>query len=151
MEKFKYKYSAAIIAVLVFIAALSAGGIVWNVLSIIRLTQNGMPATTYYVTAVINLSLVALSLWIAFGGRYAITKENVILKIGPAKFTVKVSEIIKLVYFEKAKKLFMITVKSSATAVIIAPDKNDAFFAALKKVNPDVIYEQISTPDDETN
>lgn len=149
MEKFKYKYSAAIIAVLVFISTLSAGGLVWNILSIIRLSKDGISAVTYYITAVINVSLVALSLWIAFGGRYAITKTDVTLKIGPVKFTVKTSEIVKLVYFEKAKKLFMLTVKGTATAVIIAKEKHDAFFSALKNVNPAVIYETVSIDSEE--
>lgn len=148
MEKFKYKYSAAIIAVLVFISALSTGGLIWNIFSIIRLTKIGMPAATYYITAVINISLVALSLWITFGGRYTVTKTDVTLKIGPAKFTIKTSEIIKLVYFERAKKLFMLTIKGTATAVIIAQDKHDAFFSALKNANPAVIYETVS-PDSE--
>lgn len=144
MKKFNYKYPVAAIIILTAVSLSSIGGIIWNIITAAGAIKNQTSPVTAVITAAINLSLAILCLWVVFGGKYIIDEKSVTLKTGPFKVCFLAEEIIKLLYFEKSKKLYLISAKKKAAAIVINPDKYDEFIAAVKRANPAVLYEIIS-------
>ena len=140
-KKFRFRYSVWVIILLSLVCAFSAGGIVWNVLSIIKAFGNDSPAATYFVAAALNLSLVALAVWNLAAGYHSVSGKGVFLRTGPFKYHTDINDVYKLVLYEKANKLFLFTLSGKATAVVVAPQKYDEFVAAIREYNRAVIYE----------
>ncbi len=147
MKKFKFAYSAIVAILLFLIAAASVGAIVWNVFSIIDAYKNTVSPLSFYITAIVNLSLIVLCLWVFFGGFYVIDKNGVTLKIGPIKTFTAHNDIISLLYFEKNDKLFIYSAKRGISAIVIKRDKYDEFVSAIKTFNPSVKYETVLKED----
>ncbi len=147
MKKFKFAYSPIVAILLCLIAVASIGAIVWDIFSIVNAYKNVLSPVSFFIAAIVNLSLIVLCSWMFFGGFYIVDKNGITLKIGPIKTFTAREDVISILYLEKNDKLFIYSVKRGIFTVVIKRDKYDEFVSAIKTFNSSVKYEVVLKED----
>ena len=142
MKKFPYKFTTTIKVVFTLFFILAIGVIALNVVKFIK---DEFRDTYSYVTLISCVSIAIFSIVIAisliFASYFMIDDENLTLRWGILKNTIKISTITKLVKAETTNKLYVYYGDEEFMVVFIDPDIFDDFCAFMLTKNKNIIIE----------
>lgn len=142
MKKFSFRYAGAVLVLLIIVVLLSAGGLVFNVFSLITFIKADTgKAFSYSVMVAINLVLTVFSVALLLNGKYVFKKGCLRCVFGFITVRIDVSQITEIVHFKKSDKLVIYYGDNKYGVIVISPDKYDEFIEELRKINPSVKYE----------
>ena len=125
MKKFVFKYSPIIWIMLAVITAIFAAAVVFNILDAV---------------AVISLTILVFIVSALFYGRYVVRGNYLYFHFGLIFTKTDINEIFQLTLFAMQNKLVMYLKNEKYSVVVIDKKNYDAFYEALKAVNPDILF-----------
>ena len=143
MNKFKFKYSALVYALLLLTLSLSIAGIVWNIYNVISFAKLNLTlkAVSSSIIAVLALILSIVVLSVAFYGKYVIKDGFLYTYFGFFKNKTPVTEITEITHFKKSNKLVVYFCTNEYSVIVISPEKYDDFILALRDANKAIVYD----------
>ena len=141
MKKFVFKYSTIIWIMLAIITAIFAAAVVFNVLDAVAFAgEIGARFVFAIIVATLSLAVLILIASALFYGRYVIKDKFLYFHFGLIFTKTDINEIFQLTLFTAQNKLVMYLKNEKYSVVIIDKKNYDAFYEALKKVNPEIIF-----------
>ena len=140
MSKFKFKQSIPLTVMNILIAVLAVVGAVFNIINLVKFADNAGRIIAFIILLLVCLVMLAFAVWIYFFSYYVIEEDSFKLVFGPIKNTVNTSTITEVCLYKEKGSLVVYFGEENYQIILIKKEEYDAFFEAIKKVNPAVIY-----------
>ncbi|MBQ6921453.1 MAG: hypothetical protein IJQ66_00040 [Clostridia bacterium] len=141
MKKFPFYFSAVIIAVLIAVGAIFGFSVATNVYYAVKFFgAETARAVVHILIALLSLFMCGTAFFALFFGRYEIKGGTLYCKLGLFTFRTEVKDIFQVTEFKAQKKLVAYLVPEKFTVIVIKEKYYAGFCAALKAVNPSIVY-----------
>ena len=141
MKKFVFRYSPIVWVLLTVSTAIFAASVAVNVYDAVSFTGENTAKTVFaIVVAAVSLAALILTSSAACYGRYVVKGKYLYCRFGFIYTKTDISSIFQLTEFKAQNKLVMYFKDEKYSVAVISEKNYAAFYAALKAVNPAVIY-----------
>ena len=141
MKKFVFRYTPLIWILLIVVAVIFAAAIAVNVYDAINFfAVNNVKFVFAVIFSVFSAVLLFLTLSAIIYGRYVIKGKYLYFRFGIFFTKTDITDIFQLTEFKAQNKLVMYFKDEKYSVAVISEKNYAAFYAALKAVNPAVIY-----------
>ena len=140
MTKFKFKQSIPLMVMNILIAVLAVVGIVFNVINLVKFSDNAGRIIAFCILLLVCLVMLAFAVWIYLFSYYLIDTDNFKLVFGPIKTVVEISAITEVCLYKEKGSLVIYFGDENYQIILIKKEEYDAFYDAIKAVNPAVFY-----------
>lgn len=141
MNKFKFAYGKSVWVLIALAIPLFAAGLVWNIYNLVVLANEGIfNVLAYSLSSIVCGGLLAFCVSVAIYGRYVFKNGYLYLYLGFIRTKTKAEDIVQITHFLKSDKLVMYTKDAKYFVAVIRPEFYSEFIAALKRANPNVVY-----------
>lgn len=142
MQKFRIKVSFFVNALL-FLCAIVAGYIAATTFITLLKTQNDGIVRILISVALLCLAAFLLALFLSslIYQYYSIKDGKLKLRLGFIAITYSIEDISEVIYFKDKQKLVMYYGEDKFTIILLSEEKHENFIKALRKINPEIIYD----------
>lgn len=141
MKKFTFKYSTLVWILLIAVALIFAASVAANIYDAVY--YSGENQTRFILALIIStcsLALLIFTVSAAFYGKYVIKGKFLYFHFGFFFTKTDISTIFQLTEFKAQNKLVMYFINEKYALAVIDEKYYQAFYEALKKVNPEITY-----------
>ena len=140
MNKFKFKQSIPLMVMNILIAVLAVVGAVFNIINLVKFADNAGRIIAFIILLLVCLVMLAFAVWIYFFSYYLIEEDGFKLVFGPIKMVVDVKTITEICLFKQKDTLVVYFGEENYQIILIKKEEYDAFFDAVKTINPSIFY-----------
>ena len=140
MNKFKFKQSIPLMVMNILIAVLAVVGAVFNIINLVKFADNAGRIIAFIILLLVCLVMLAFAVWIYFFSYYLIDENDFKLVFGPIKTTVDVKTVTEVCLHKEKNTLVIYFGEENYQIILIKKEEYDAFYDAIKAVNPTVFY-----------
>lgn len=149
MKKYKFKFNALTLILMVVGILIAIGCLVVNVLRLINKINGNYGFTIYeYISfpliGLLAIGFIVIIICAYFNSYYKITDETVVLRFGIIKNVIELKEIREVRLLTKKSKLELIFKDESYFVIATNPDWFESFVDEIKVKKPNISYVQIS-------
>lgn len=141
MKKFRFAMSKVATVLLIIVCAYALIATVLSVVYAIMYASVNTSVTRLIISAIINALLFAIALLMLLNVYYIVDKNGVLYRAGIFSFKTRSTDIVKLVRFDRSKRLVLVKIGEKASVIVIDPKDFDEFYDALKDVAPHIYLE----------
>lgn len=146
MKKFKFKFSPALITMLILLLAVSVLGLTLNLIRFFNPLTSEYLGVKPIIFAVLSLVLFLMAVLTIFFSGYKIKNNELYFFVGLIKITLDIKKVLLIKELNK-KRLFLVYNDGKFTAIIINQKEFSSFIKSLKEINPKIIYESAENQD----
>ena len=142
MNKFKYKHTTLVWALLFIVLALAVASVVWN--GIILIKKINLGANNLLSSALmllVGVFLTAFCVSVLTACKYVVKKDKVVLRFGFIPTTYAIQDVVQFTHFKKSDKLVMYFQDATYTVIVISPTQYQAFVDSIRKQNSKIIFD----------
>lgn len=139
MKRFPFKFSPLVIVLLSLVTVIFGASVALNIVYAIRFTDIGT-TITYIVMTVLCLAMAVFSFAALVFSRYEIKKGKLYCRLGFIFVKTDIKNIFQITDFKAEGKLVIYAVPEKYSVIIIKNKYYQAFYQALKKENPELIF-----------
>ncbi len=141
MKKFKFEYSTLTYVLLGIVALATAVGGAWNVYNLIEFSYMGaLKIVLYSLVVVLCFAVTVCALAVIFYGKYEITQDKLICRLGVFRTAIPVKDLKRLTHFRKSNKL-VAYYKDKYTVIVINEKEYEDFILTLREINGNIEYD----------
>lgn len=142
MQKFRIKVSFFVNALL-FLCAIVAGYIATTTFITLLKTQNDGIVRILISVALLCLAAFLLALFLSslIYQYYSVKDGKLKLRLGFIAITYSIDDVSEVIYFKDKQKLVMYYGEDKFTIILLSEEKHENFIKALRKINPEIIYD----------
>lgn len=142
MNKFAFKYPLLVWILLGIILAFCGAGLAFNIVNIINYSGFGFfKIFPYILIIIVSAFLIVFVISLLVHCRYVIKKEHIYLYFGFIFSKTNIFDIVALSHFKKSDKLVIYLKDQKYSVIVISKMHYDNFLHAIRKVNPQIVYD----------